>query len=179
VYLEPDGGAMLRHVAVLDAGACRLEEFRALVEVETSLEDFPHADGIEGGAVVYDMASLTATVRDRTDGPPSADPEIRNEIASALSDGPGIVVFLGGVDPTIVDRATEVLDRIIADEKASSIGGGDHFAEPGRTNINGLGLAGESDSTSPVGRSEHGMNVHQCRLLRSPCRRHSEHYHQN
>ncbi len=128
---EPSHAGLLHQVAVVDTEACRLEDCRALVEVETSLDDYPHADRIEGGAVVYDMASLIASVSDRSGSPPSADPEVRNEIAWALSEGPGIVVFLGGLDPAIVDRATEVLDRIIAEEKATGAGVGDHFAKPG------------------------------------------------
>jgi ectoine hydroxylase-related dioxygenase (phytanoyl-CoA dioxygenase family) len=124
-------GDMLPRASVMAADACRLEDFRAVVEVETRLEDYPHADRIERGVLVYDMTSLIDRAGRRGRRSPSADPDIRNEISRALSEGPGIVAFPGGLDPTVVDRATEVFFDIIAAEKTTSGDVGDHFARPG------------------------------------------------
>ena len=124
-------GGLIRPATVLDADACRIEDFRTLVEAETDIGDYPHADRIDQGAVIYDMAALTERVRVRNGCPPSSDPDVRNEIARALSDGPGVVAFLGGVDPAVVDRATVVLSRIIDEERATFGEVGDHFAEAG------------------------------------------------
>ena len=117
---------LLRPTEVTDPGECRIEDFRALVEVDWKLEDYPHADRIEQGVVLYDAAALIDGARG-----PSANPAVRNEIAGALTDGPGVVGFLGGLDPDVVDRASAVLSRIIEAERASFGEVGDHFAEAG------------------------------------------------
>ena len=54
------------------------------------------------------------------------------ELARALLDGPGIVVFSGAFpDPTVVDRASAVFTELIAEQKAGGAAAGDHFAAPG------------------------------------------------
>ena len=119
--------ALTRPAAVLDPDQCSLDDFRALVEVPTDLADYPLADRIELGAVVYEMAALA----DRVGGAPSASPRLRNEIAAALSDGPGIIVLAGGVDPEVVDRASAVFFDLIEAERSTDGPVGDHFAKAG------------------------------------------------
>ena len=53
------------------------------------------------------------------------------EIARALSDGPGIVVFKGAFDADVIDRATDAFFALSAAEKAAGMVTGDHFAKPG------------------------------------------------
>jgi ectoine hydroxylase-related dioxygenase (phytanoyl-CoA dioxygenase family) len=48
-----------------------------------------------------------------------------------LASGPGVVVFRGAVDPTVVDRATEAFLRLIDEQKRAGGATGDHFAAPG------------------------------------------------
>ena len=84
-------------VPVVDADACDIEEFRALVATPTSIDDYPHAAAIDHGAVVYDL-----TGRDN----PSADPALRVELAAALSTGPGIVVVKTSFTADVIDRAS-------------------------------------------------------------------------
>ena len=97
------------------ADDCRLEDFRALVEQETVLADYPHADRVERNVLIYSAAA---------DIP-------REELSKALLEGPGIVVFEGAFDPAVVDRATDVFTALIAEQKAAGVVGGDHFAKPG------------------------------------------------
>jgi ectoine hydroxylase-related dioxygenase (phytanoyl-CoA dioxygenase family) len=100
------------------AADCRLEDFRALVEQKTDLTDYPHAVDVVQNVLVYpgDLADI---------------PEVRAELARALADGPGIVVFRGAFTHDVVDRATDVFFAMIAEQKAAGVVGGDHFAKPG------------------------------------------------
>jgi ectoine hydroxylase-related dioxygenase (phytanoyl-CoA dioxygenase family) len=56
---------------------------------------------------------------------------VQAELARALLDGPGIVVFAAAFDPAAVDRASEVFRAIIDEQKAAGAASGDHFAPPG------------------------------------------------
>jgi ectoine hydroxylase-related dioxygenase (phytanoyl-CoA dioxygenase family) len=108
-----------------DAGECDLADFRAVVEVSTELADYPHADRLVDDVVVYrpGLAEQTADPRRRR--------AVQAEIAAALVDGPGIVVFQRAFDTAVVDAATAAFDGLIADQKASGTATGDHFAKPG------------------------------------------------
>src|SRR5215213_2789441 len=100
------------------ADDCRLEDFRALVEQKTDRSEYPHAVDVVQNVLIYpgDLADT---------------PAIRSELARALMDGPGIVVFRQAFSHDVVDRATDVFAAMIADQKAAGVVGGDHFAKPG------------------------------------------------
>ncbi|MGK5110737.1 MULTISPECIES: phytanoyl-CoA dioxygenase family protein [unclassified Geodermatophilus] len=105
---------------------CRLTDFRAVVETPTDLADHPHADEVRENVLVYGsrLREHAAT--------PEGRREVQAELARALTDGPGIVVFAGAFpDPAVVDRATAVFESMIAEQKAAGVVGGDHFATPG------------------------------------------------
>lgn len=104
---------------------CDLDEFRAVVEVATNPADYPHADRVERGVLFYGerLAADVAT--------PEGRRAVQAELATALMDGPGIVVFAGAFDPAVVDRATDVVTALIAEQKARGVQTGDHFAAPG------------------------------------------------
>jgi ectoine hydroxylase-related dioxygenase (phytanoyl-CoA dioxygenase family) len=105
---------------------CRLEDFRAVVETTTDLADYPHADEVRDNVLVYD-SRLRHHVQT-----PQGRREAQAELARALADGPGIVVFAGAFPDTgVVDRATAVFEAMIAEQKAAGVVGGDHFATPG------------------------------------------------
>jgi ectoine hydroxylase-related dioxygenase (phytanoyl-CoA dioxygenase family) len=105
---------------------CRLDDFRAVVETTTDLADFPHADEVREDVLVYGPG-LRDHVRE-----PAGRREVQAELARALADGPGIVVFAGAFpDTSVVDRATAVFEAVIAEQKAAGVVGGDHFAKPG------------------------------------------------
>lgn len=102
-----------------------LDEFRATVEQSTDLADYPYADEVRENVLVYGprLAEHTATAAGRRN--------VQAELARALLDGPGIVVFPQAVDPAVVDRTTAAFAAIIGEQKASGVAGGDHFAKPG------------------------------------------------
>lgn len=104
---------------------CRLEDLRAVVEVTTDLGDYPYADAVEQGVLVYGarLAEHVTTPEGRRD--------VQAELARALSEGPGVVVLRGAVARDVVDRTTEVFTAMIADQRAAGAAGGDHFARPG------------------------------------------------
>src|SRR3954466_12374415 len=108
------------------ADDCSLEDFRAVVETSTDLADYPYADEVRENVLVYDsqLREHVTTPEGRRD--------VQAELARALTDGPGIVVFAGAFpDTTVVDRATAVFQAMIAEQKAAGVVGGDHFAKPG------------------------------------------------
>lgn len=105
---------------------CRLEDFRAVVETTTDLAGYPYADEVRDGVLVYGarLREHVTTQEGRRD--------VQAELARALTDGPGIVVFAGAFpDTTVVDRTTAVFEEMIAEQKAAGTVGGDHFAAPG------------------------------------------------
>ena len=101
--------------AALDA--CRLDDFRVVVERTTSLDDYPRAESVAQNVLVYSAASL--------------GDDVRPELVRALTDGPGVVVFRGAFAPDVVDRATAEYEALIAIQRASGASSGDHFAPPG------------------------------------------------
>ena len=101
------------------AADCRLEDFRALVEQKTDPNDYPNASDVVQNVLVYDAPALANT------------PELQSELARALMDGPGIVVFRDAFRHDVVDRATAVFFDMIAEQKQAGMVGGDHFAKPG------------------------------------------------
>lgn len=106
---------------------CDVDDFAAVVQQTTDLADYPHADHVEQGVLVYDSAAL----RSATSTPSGAD-AVEIELVRALSEGPGVVVLKGAFpDTSVVDRVTEVFDAIIADEREAGTAPGDHFAKPG------------------------------------------------
>ena len=105
---------------------CRLEDFRAVVETTTELAEYPYADEVRENVLVYGarLRNHVATPEGRRD--------VQAELARALTDGPGIVVFAGAFPDTgVVDRATAVFEAVIAEQKAAGVAAGDHFAKPG------------------------------------------------
>ncbi|MGL4237690.1 phytanoyl-CoA dioxygenase family protein [Tabrizicola sp.] len=101
--------------------------FRSQVSQTTVREDVPLAAEIALNVPVYDGRQVDAAAGDKT-----ARRALTAEWAWVFGQGPGIVVIRGALaDAGVVDRATEVFEAIIADEKANAVGGGDHFAKPG------------------------------------------------
>jgi ectoine hydroxylase-related dioxygenase (phytanoyl-CoA dioxygenase family) len=105
----------------------RLADFLAVIGATTVLADYPHADRVEREVLIYDSARLREacqTLVGRTD--------LMAELARALMDGPGLVVFSGAFpDTSVVDRATAAFNAMIDAQRASGATSGDHFAKPG------------------------------------------------
>jgi ectoine hydroxylase-related dioxygenase (phytanoyl-CoA dioxygenase family) len=107
---------------------CRLADFIDMVGEKTDLADYPHAGAVESGVLIYDSGRL----RQETSGAEGRR-DVEAELARALQDGPGVVVFTGAFgDPGVVDRATAQFEAIIAGQRAAGGAAGDHFAKSGQ-----------------------------------------------
>ena len=105
---------------------CRLDDFREVVEQTTDPADYPYADSVEQGVLVYG-----SRLRDHAAAPEHRR-AVQAELARAVLDGPGIVLFSGAfADLSVLDRASAVFTELIAEQKASGTAAGDHFATPG------------------------------------------------
>jgi ectoine hydroxylase-related dioxygenase (phytanoyl-CoA dioxygenase family) len=114
------------HAGWFTAEDCSVERLRSVVETTTDLADYPHADAVQQGALVYGPGLSAATAT------PDGRREVQAELARALADGPGIVVFEQAFpDTAVVDRATAVFEDLIAEQRAGGAVAGDHFAPPG------------------------------------------------
>ncbi len=109
----------------LTAADCRLADLLAILAEPTDLADYPHADRVEQGVVVYEAGAVRAAVADgRAD-------DVEGELVRAFTDGPGIVVLAGAFEAEVVDRVSAAYERIVAEEKAAGGARGDHFGTPG------------------------------------------------
>ena len=61
---------------------CRLEDFAAVLEQQTAVGDFHHADHVERNVVIYDSDRLRQAIRDEADRL-----AVEAELARALSTG--------------------------------------------------------------------------------------------
>lgn len=115
---------MKDHVYFEDAD-CDLEAFRELTGRTLAPEEVPFASGIAKNVPLYDIAAL---------GPILADPVSRRaltgEWARVLGESAGAIVLKGAyADTAPIDRATEIYEAIIEEERGRS--GADHFAASG------------------------------------------------
>ena len=113
--------------AYYSLGDCRVADFATIVEQPVDLGDFPLADRIDQGVVVYDSRSLRSRI---SEAPGRL--EVQAEFVRVLSEGPGVLVLSGAFDQdSVLDAATDVFRGIIEAEKAAGTAAGDHFATPG------------------------------------------------
>lgn len=106
---------------------CSIDDFAAVVSATTDIADFPHADTVTEGVLVYDSGTLRDAIR-TTEGREA----VEGELVHALTEGPGLVVLKGAFDDLgPLDRVTAAFDAMIADERAAGTAAGDHFAKPG------------------------------------------------
>ncbi len=110
---------------------CRLADFRPLVEQATRPGDYPYADSVQRGVLIYGERLRGHLDAAAGGGDGGARRDVQTELARALWQGPGIVVFKQAFGIDVVDRATEVFSALIAAQKAAGATGGDHFAKPG------------------------------------------------
>lgn len=86
-----------------------------------------HAVRVERQVPIYKAAGVVAAIEADVVG----RNEVMTEMAAVLLDGSGILVIEGAIDGPVIDGASEVFEAIIAEERATGRGGGDHFAKPG------------------------------------------------
>jgi len=109
----------------LRAEDCRLEDLRDVLRAGTELADYPHAQRVEQGVLVYEADAVSTTLGR------GERASLEAEIARAFTDGPGIAVFTGAFEPSVVDRVSAVFSSLIAHQRAAGGPAGDHFGKPG------------------------------------------------
>ena len=93
---------------------CHLDDLLAIIGAGTDLAQYPHATEVAHGVLLYDADAVRDAMTDD-----EARRAVHAEVARALADGPGIAVFRGAFEHEVVDRATEVFEQVIAQEKAA------------------------------------------------------------
>ncbi len=83
-----------------------LDDLRSVVEVEIALEEYPLADAVVDRALVYRTEELRSHLLDLDQAAAA-----RSELTRALHDGPGVIVITGAIEPAVIGRATEAVDR--------------------------------------------------------------------
>ncbi len=110
-----------------DAESCDLNEFKALTSQSLDPASVPHASRIEKNVPIYDMRVLTPHLQDA-----QKRRALMAEWADVFANTAGVIVLKSAYsDTAAIDRASDVFRKIIAEEKASSAGKGDHFAASG------------------------------------------------
>ncbi len=111
----------------LDANSGNFDEFRAIVGQTADPADTPFAAEVIRNIPIYKGADV-----DEAAVNPTARQALMEEWSYVIAQGAGIIVIRQGLaDHAVIDRASEIFTRIIADEKRAAKGGGDHFAKPG------------------------------------------------
>ncbi|TDO51444.1 ectoine hydroxylase-related dioxygenase (phytanoyl-CoA dioxygenase family) [Kribbella sp. VKM Ac-2527] len=99
----------------------RLADLLTVLKEEADPADYPYAERIEQQVPQYDAARI------RTEDPRA----VQAEFATALGEGPGIIVLKGAFGNEVVDAATDEFAGMIADQHKAGTAAGDHFAKPG------------------------------------------------
>jgi ectoine hydroxylase-related dioxygenase (phytanoyl-CoA dioxygenase family) len=105
--------------------SCDVRDLAALVEQSTDVSEYPCADDVVQSVLVYG-ATLRRAAQD-----PGGRRAAQAELARALSEGPGIVVFRDALARDVVDQATAAFTALIEQQRAQGTASGDHFAKPG------------------------------------------------
>lgn len=111
----------------LTAESGDFETFRRIVSQTADPADTPLAAEVIRNIPIYDGRAVDAAAED-----PARRMGLMQEWARVFSTGAGILVVRQCLaDHAVIDRASEVFEAIIAEEKRLAKGGGDHFAKPG------------------------------------------------
>ncbi|RMF82164.1 MAG: phytanoyl-CoA dioxygenase [Chloroflexi bacterium] len=97
--------------------------FDALCSQTVILDDYPYAAGVEQNIVIYDGDNIREALNDT-----ASEAVLKAELTCCLRDGPGVLAIKRAyADTDVIDRMTLAFNEIIAHEKASGQGRGDHF----------------------------------------------------
>ncbi|NOD47847.1 MULTISPECIES: phytanoyl-CoA dioxygenase family protein [unclassified Ruegeria] len=117
----------LGYVGYFDRESCDLDEFKVLTSQNLTADAVPHTASVEKNVPVYDMHALRPAL-ERADERRS----LLAEWARVLDKSAGVVVLKGAfADTSVIDRATDVFQQIIEEERQCAGGEGDHFAASG------------------------------------------------
>jgi len=110
----------------LQVEASDLEAFKQETSRQTQIEDWSHASAVEQNVLVYQGDD----VREAASG--DAKNSLLREWSAALISGPGIIAIKNAMpDHDIIDRANDLFEGVIAQQRENGAGQGDHFAKPG------------------------------------------------
>jgi ectoine hydroxylase-related dioxygenase (phytanoyl-CoA dioxygenase family) len=122
-----DRSLHLRVRTYLRAEDCDVADLVTLCEAATDPADYPLAERVEKGVLIYDCPALLPRLSD-----PAFTETLMAEWADVFQNGPGAVVLQGAEpDTAMIDRASDIFRDLIAQQNAAGTGGGDHFAKPG------------------------------------------------
>ncbi|MFY0622232.1 MAG: phytanoyl-CoA dioxygenase family protein [Pelagimonas sp.] len=114
-------------IGYFDRESCDLDEFKVVTSQRLEGYQVPLAASIAKNVPIYDMQALRGMLDDT-----EQRKELMTEWAWVLGRSAGVVVLKGAyADTAPVDAATAVFQQIIADERAATGGGADHFAAAG------------------------------------------------
>lgn len=117
----------LGYVGYFDRESCDLNEFKVLTSQSLSRDTVPHASEIVHNVPVYDMAALRPALDDA-----ARRRALLAEWGHVLRASAGVIALKRAyTDTSVVDRASDIFRDIIAAERASAAGKGDHFAAAG------------------------------------------------
>lgn len=104
-----------------------IDRFRVETDRELPALAVPSAASVEKNIPIYDGAEMRARLSD-----PHGRQAVLSEWSHVLGALSGVLVIRGVFpDTKVIDDATGIFDRIIADEASGTGGGGDHFAKSG------------------------------------------------
>jgi ectoine hydroxylase-related dioxygenase (phytanoyl-CoA dioxygenase family) len=107
--------------AWIEDSDCSLDDFHAQVSRDTALADYPLADDVRAGVLVYRAETVASADRRG----------LQTELIRALADGPGVVVITDAFDRDVVDRASAAFTALIEAQRADGAAAGDHFGKAG------------------------------------------------
>ncbi|KPP87947.1 MAG: Protein involved in biosynthesis of mitomycin antibiotics/polyketide fumonisin, partial [Rhodobacteraceae bacterium HLUCCA08] len=117
----------LGYIGYFDRDSCDLDEFKVLTSQNLAAGDVPHAAKIVSNVPVYDMDRLRPALDD-----PAKRRALLTEWGHVLRFSAGVIALRRAyADTAPIDRASEVFRAIIAEERESAAGKGDHFAASG------------------------------------------------
>lgn len=88
---------------------CNLDDFKAICEEKTQLEDYPQASEVADDILIYEKGNLDFNDQEKLQ-------QLEYEWASALMHGPGVIIIRSALTPETTDGATEILNQIIQEE---------------------------------------------------------------
>ncbi len=117
----------LGFVGYFDRESCDLDEFKVLTSQNLTAAGAPRATVIEKNVPIYDMNTLRPALE-------NADQRrgLLAEWGDVLQNSAGVIALKGAfADTSVIDRATDVFQQIIDEERQGGAGEGDHFAASG------------------------------------------------
>lgn len=117
----------LGYIPYFNSESCDLDEFKVPTSSNLLAEDVPRAAQIVKNVPIYDMAALRGDLDD-----PARRRALMAEWAHVLRHTAGVIALKSAyADTSVIDRATEVFNAIITEEREVGSGQGDHFAAAG------------------------------------------------